>query len=351
VNNVEAFYFDNMKIIGKECWSPWRPPLENKMEIITNSANAYTEYFKGNFNDVYEVEDPADPRDGPSNWELISKESDDKEISISQGSKINDSGAIRLPSIAILKRKYITNGIYRVEFTPLGDNGIISVIFKYSKQKLETGNLLSFYTFDLINAGDDSGSGFVLRRIENGLAKEIKSVMELKDLNNPPIGFRLGYVTHVPNLVQIEINEAMIRISLSINSKPMMKIIQVEDLGIVYGEVGIGTFNVKTMFTALSLRPLNPNLTGGQTEDFIKNGTSELMLLPYKLSTDDDNNNNDNNKGGTGNNGNGRMSGNGSGNNNNAVWKNCVKLQGSEERKLFCQNKFKNDYQRSQCQV
>ena len=258
------------------------------MKLITNTANSYTESFKGNFLTLYEAIDQSESKDGPSMWEMITKDTDTQEISIKQDSLIYDLSSMRIPSMVILKGKYIHNGIVRVEFIPTTENGVISIIFKYNTYKTEYGTSTSFYSFDLVNQGDDSEDNqFVLRRIDNGLSKELKSINNVKDIENPPTGFTCGYKSNIPHYVQIEIKGYLIRISVSINSRPFLMLFEVTDDTLKMGQIGLGTYHAKASFTLIELKPSVFTVNSAISEDFIKNGVEEILMNPHISSTDE----------------------------------------------------------------
>ena len=318
------------------------------MKLITNSANSYTEIFKGNFLSLYDVLDQSDSKDGPAMWEMISKETDTQEIAIKQDSLVYDSSAMRIPSMIILKGKYIRNGILRVEFIPTTENGVISIIFKFNTFKTST----SFYSFDLVNQGDESEDNqFVLRRIDNGLSKELKSINNVKDIENAPIGFTCGYRSNVPHYVQIETKGYSTKISISINSRPFLMLFEVTDDSLKMGKIGFGTYHAKASFTVIELKPPVFTINAAITDDYIKDGIDEILLNPYVMSTDDGSGgdgNENNGEGGINNNSNKKSS---YVNKNDPIWKNCVILTTSNTRNDYCKNRFSNEYQIQKCKV
>lgn len=325
------------------CWSPWKP--SNDLSIISNTANVYTETFKGNFEENYEIVDPNEAKDGPSMWSMITKPTDFQDLSIIQDSSIFDSSSLRISSLVLLNKKFLRNGILRVEFIPQNDNGVISIIFKYFRVKTETSTIESYYSFDLVNAGDTSKNQFILRRIENGFSKELKSINSNKDIDGQP-RMILGYSPSIPHLVQIHVDYSKITISISINSRPFVKILTVEDDSLKLGQVGFGTYHTKSVFNSFELRPPNFNFSSEKVEDFIKNGTDDLALNQFVMSSDKGNDNKgDNNLNQTSNINNTRN------NKNDPIWKNCVINNTTKKRQQYCKNRFSNEYKMKKCQV
>lgn len=284
-------------------------------------------------------------------WEMITKQTEIQDLGINQNSLIYDTSSIRIPSIALLKDRIIRNGIIRIEFIPLNENGVISIIFKHNTLTNENGYSTSFYCFDLVNQGDGSNENqFVLRRIENGLSKELKSITSIKDLENVPQGFSLGYRTNVPHLVQIELIDIKIKISISVNSRPFLFLLEAIDETFKMGQIGFGTYHVKSSFITIELRPPTFIVTGAMAEDYIKNSSEEILMSPYIMSSDES----------TGDEGDGSLGG-GNGdsrnnrsrfeNHNDPPWKACVRKTTSDARLTYCNDRFANDYQKKKCKV
>lgn len=348
---MEKFFFDALKVKGLQCWTAWQPKKEG-IRLITNTANAYIENFKGNFELNYEKIDQPDSKDGPSLWKMISKQTETEDVSIKQNTLIYDPSSMRLPSMVILKERYIRNGILRVEFIPSTDNGIISIIFKYKSRNTDTGRITSFYTLDIINNGDGSKENqFLLRRIHNGLSKELKSLSNVSEVKNAPTGFSLGYRTSVPHLIQIEISNFTFKVSLSINSNPFIHLFEAADDTIDYGRIGFGTYHVKAQFTLIEIQPIPLHITESTSNYYLANTKDDDILLnPYSTGDGEDQNgggngdayNNDSNL-----NGNKKQYQN----NNDKPWKNCVIRKSTEERNQYCLDTFKNNYQIGKCKV
>lgn len=348
INDTSHFFIDALRIKSINCWTPWQPKVD--VTLITNSANSFTETFKGSFDLNYELIDQPDSKDGPSNWRMVTKQTETEDLSIVQDATIYDPSSLRIPAMAVLKDRYLQDGILRVEFVPLTDNGVISVIFKYNSQKTDYGTTTSFYVFDFTNNGDGSEENqCILRRVDNGLSKELKSITGARDIENPPTGFVCGYRQNVPHLLQLEVSGMVIKASLSINSRPFIKLFEVTDDTIKIGRVGFGTYHAKAQFITIETRPPKFIVSGAMAEDYIKNGKDEILLNPYSLSTDDDNadgNGGDGNGGGSGN-----VNRNNFKNRNDALWRSCVRLTTTLSRNQYCDERFKNEYQKEKCKV
>ena len=342
-NKLDSFYFDKFEIKAMPCWSAWKP--KDDLSIITNTANVYTETFRGNFDDNYEIVDPNEVRDGPSMWSMITKSTDFQDLSIIQESSIYDTSSLRLGSLILLKNKLIHNGILRAEFVPKIDSGVISIIFKYVRVKTETSSSESYYSFDLVNAGDITKNQFILRRIENGLSKELVAINDYRDIEGQP-KITLGYRTHIPHLVQIHVENSRITISISINSRKFETIMTTNDDSIKLGQVGFGTFHSKCDLISFELRPPNFVFGAEKVEDFVKNGNDELALNPYVLSSDIGKEGDGGNDSSGNNNSKSRHS-----NSSDPVWKGCVLNNTTEKRQLYCKERFKNEFKRTKCQV
>lgn len=315
--------------------------------MITNTANVYSEQFKGQFNDNYEIVDPSEVKDGPSAWTMIVKPKDGEDLSIYQDSMIYDTSSMRLHSLVLLRNKFIHSGIIRVEFNAINDNGIVSVIFKYQRMQTETGPIESYYAFECVNAGDPKKNQFVLRRIENGLSKELKSISNSMDIEGQNKNVPLGYRAHVPQMIQIAVDGQRIVISISVNSRPFATLMTVEDDSLKLGMVGFGTFHCKAAFTTIELRPPIYNFAFEKVEDFVKNGATDLALNPYIMSSEVG-------KEDESGNGNGNASGSISitrRNGNDPVWKACVINNTTEKRDQYCKDRFSNEYKKKQCQA
>jgi uncharacterized membrane protein YgcG len=240
----------------------------------------------------------------------------------------------------------------RVEFIPTTDNGVVSIIFKYSSVKTDFGTSTSFYSFDFINNGDGSDENqCVLRRVDNGLSKEIKSITGARDIDNPPQGWVCGYRSNVPHMLQLEISGMVIKASLSVNSRPFLKLFEATDDTLKIGRMGLGTYHAKAEFTTIELRPPPYIVTGAVADDYIKNSNDEILFNGYTMSTDKGNedNNGDGNSGGNG--GSGSANSSSFSNGNSALWRTCVRLTTSDSRTNYCNDRFKNEYQKQKCKV
>lgn len=344
---MDAFYFDKFEVKSKLCWSAWGPKTD--ISIISNTANVYIENFKGNFNDNYEIIDPSDSKESPSAWSMITKPTDQQDLSIIQDSLIFDSSSLRFNSIVLLKDKYLKNGILRAEFIPSTDNGVISIIFKYLKLKTGLYNIESYYSFELINAGDLSNNQFVLRKFENGMGKELKSISNIKDIIGHPNRFNLGYKVGIPHLVQILVNHSTIKVSISVNSGPFITIMEAEDDGINLGQVGFGTFHAKVAVTMFEIKPPNFIFSSDKLEDFIKNGVDDLALNPYVNSSEEGQEGNEEEV--ENNNIESKITNTKFNNKNDPLWKTCVINNTTDKRHLYCNQRFSNEYKKKKCEV
>ena len=281
---------------------------------------------------------------------IINPKNTDEEKSIEQKSEIYDSTSSNRPSMIILKNKYFGDGIYKVEFVPYSNFGVISIIFKYSKPNdIHAFQADSFYSFDLLN--DSSGNQFILRREDNGISKEIKVIADLKNIPDCPSYFKLGYQINKPQYVQIMVSNGLITISISIDSKPYVVIMSVQDDTFKLGLVGIGTYQVKLSVINLELKPLKYIISSEKINNFILNDNDEILLNDnteknkdyeivsdgkYEKSKEEELRspviNNNTSK-------------------ENDLWKQCVRKNTNTQREQYCRQHFKSSSQIKNCIV
>merc|ERR1711957_723360 len=151
INGVNGFFFDDLKVEPLVCWTPW----ETRADVIplNPNSNIFTEDFLGNLEERYEIIDVSESvqKEGPSNWSMVSE---DPALGpyIKQSTLISDNSPKKESSFLLLKQKNFCNGSLNLEFKPETDNGIITAIFKYSKETSPTGSpVIKYYAFDLVN--------------------------------------------------------------------------------------------------------------------------------------------------------------------------------------------------------
>ena len=197
----------------------------------------------------------------------------------------------------------------------------------------------------MVNQGDASTDNqFILRRIDNGLSKELKTISNIKEIENPPTGFVIGYRTNTPYSVQIEIIDIKIKVSISVNSRPFLFLFEATDESFKIGQIGFGTYHCKASFISIELRPPTFIASGAIAEDFLKNSSDEILMNPYQMTSDES-------KGEESSGGSGNLNGNSFKNQNEAPWKACVKKTTSSSRVIYCDERFKNEYQKQKCKV
>lgn len=271
INGMDGFYFDDLQVTPSSCWSPWIP--KKHIQIKSPNSNVYSENFKGDFNEKYDFIDIIDGRDGPGKYILNAVDKLDMAIGLIQQVPVYDSSSTKFSSIALVKRKYLHNGTFKISFVPDSPNGIISAIFKYHKQKNATGQTVkSYYSLDMINS--DSESQFLLRKIIAGNSIEVMSVTEAI----PGLKY-IGYVVDAKHELTIECTDLKITVRLMIGTSDAVTIMEVRDGSIQSGLVGVGTFKTTVTFGSIELYPPQLELTEGD-KNLIMNTDTDTIPMP-----------------------------------------------------------------------
>ena len=69
--DLEGLYIDELKVKSNHCWTPWLPRKD--IQIITNTANAFEENFKGSLAEKYTVVDIESKDNETSAFEFVRK--------------------------------------------------------------------------------------------------------------------------------------------------------------------------------------------------------------------------------------------------------------------------------------
>jgi len=246
VNNLQGFYFDNMKVDPLPCWVPFIPI--DGLEIIKPNSSILQEDFRGALEDWMTIIDPEIDNKGPSKWMFNTNEKPGMEVGILQNSEIYDTSSQRKPDMAVYKDKIITNGILKVRLIGKDADGTVSVILKHKKVIKDGVPQEKFYSFDLIHS--DTNPKFVLRKFMDGSVSELASVS--KKIDGLPT---LGYIVDKKILVEAQFIVDSISISVSMNNSPMIKVLEAKDDSIDYGVIGFGTYKTKAAFIMVELFP------------------------------------------------------------------------------------------------
>jgi len=270
VNGLKGLYFDALKVDPLPCWVPWIP--QDGIEIIKPNSSILQEDFRGSIDDRMIIIDPENENKGPSSWVVNSIEKPGMEVGVLQLSQIYDASSQRRPDMAIYKDKVITNGILKVRFIGKNADGTISIIFKHRITIKNGSPNEKFYTFDMTHS--ETNPKFALRKWIDGSFTEISSVS--KKIDGLPA---LGYLVDRKIFVELQCIVDQISISVSINNSPSIKVIDVRDDAIDYGNVGFGTSKTKAAFTMVELFP--PRLKFSDADiNFIMNSNLEYIPMP-----------------------------------------------------------------------
>jgi hypothetical protein len=269
INNMEGFFFDNLIVYPVRCWTAWVPRKD--LDIVINLANVYLENFKEPLEEKYMIIDPTETNES-SQWEQFPLYIFGRQSGIEQKSLIYDKSLYKKPSMILVKNKYLTNGIFKVTFIPYTKGGVISIVFKYLLEKTKIGATQeSFYTFDLVN--DYRNPQFLLRKINNGLVSEIKS------LNKKNSGLNLlGYNVNIKHTVHIETIGQTIKIKISVGGSNMIEIFNVKENSIKTGLVGFGTFKAKCLFTEVNLIPPKLRISEADKLSVLSNESEDIFF-------------------------------------------------------------------------
>lgn len=258
VNGVKGFYIDEFNIIPNKCWSAWQP--RSSVIIKNTNTNIFVEDFKGTLTEKYTIVDVIDSnsRDGPAIWKMTYEDSNLGSY-ISQTSLVFDISPQKRPSFIINKNKNFCTGIFKSHFEPLQEHGMVSIVFKYTKEIDKSGNgKEEFYTFDMIN---DNEPTFKFRRWSNGDIKVLYSIgcAQVKGLTK-------AYKYKNKNMVEIEYVNDRVTIRMSQDGIVFYDVVNMVENTFRCGTVGFGTFKTAVNFSASYMENIKMKLTTGDID-------------------------------------------------------------------------------------
>jgi len=331
VNNMEGFYFDEVKVTSANCWTPWEPT--KGLDIRVPLSAVYTEDFSGTIESKFTVNEPDDVQDGPSKWTINQYASIGDPLGLYQRSSCYDKSSHRRPIMMLKNEKYLANGVISVTFTPYTSDGTVSIIFKYLTSKSAAGDVNeSFYLFEAVN--QMKGGQFVLRKFVNGIVKEITSTSDqVKGLPT------VGYLRGVPNSVQIEVLGQSIKVRYSMNNSQLVEVLSAQDSSIPYGLVGVGTYKVKSSFSTFEIFPPKLQISEAEKTKILSSDSEEIFFptipgVDMNMANYGGNGNIPNKGGDTRKNNTGEMNGSGLG------IKECMINNTVRDRKSWCSRTF-----------
>jgi hypothetical protein len=265
-NAVEGLYFDNMKAISNSCWNAWEP--KKNLTILTPYSNIYSEDLNGSLLDKYDIYDPEEYEDGPSQWFLRTY---GKDQGILQNTKIYDKSPVKRPSFILLKSKIIKYGTLRVVFTPDMAGGAISILFKYNKSNQGE----SYYSLSFVNSAErPSESQITLISHSNGVNSTLKSIESMGGF--PDLR---GYKPGAKHDIIISIINSEIRVLLSLDNKKYEEVFNVtEENKLTSGQVGFGTYKTPALFTILELTPPQLSLTPDEVNKILEKESPDIYF-------------------------------------------------------------------------
>lgn len=412
INGVKGFYFDEFSIRPLSCWSPWYP--KENLDIRNQNANIYDEEFDGKFEEKYDIhnapetssflqlsetsgnestleteagttgDDDSPIKDGPAMWSIQDGGTFEPNY-IFQETKVYDSSPLKRPNFITLKDKHYQHGTYIVKFFPYEEDGIISIIFKYNKEKEQE----KYYTFELNNERKERS--FDLKFI-NG--KQIKNLAS-KDASQINDFKKNAYIPNKVNFVHIDIINEKISISVSHDFRDLQPIFNINDQSLFGGYVGFGTYKTPSRFTTVRMYPPDLKMTPQDVDKVLTTSPARLFttiafpsskkindvyialpkkFLPYGATAyediksqitafasslgyhfrknaqpDADANGGNGDKDG---NGNGGPGGNGKGGEGDlAGWKKCIMARAEKDRSTWCENTFASEFLKKKCEV
>lgn len=270
VNGMKGFYFDGMKVDPLPCWVPWVP--QDGIEIIKPNSSILQEDFRGSIEERMIIINPENENKGPSRWVINNVEKPGVEVGVLQFSQIYDSSSQRKPDMAVYKDKVITNGVLKVTFIGKDSDGTVSIILKHRITIKKGTPTEKFYSFDMTHS--ENNPKFALRKYIEGTFTEIHSVS--KKIDGLPT---LGYLPDRKVFVEIQLIVDQISISVSINNSPSVKVMDVKDDSIDYGNVGLGTYKTKAAFTMVELFPPRLKFTDADI-NYIMQSNLDYIPMP-----------------------------------------------------------------------
>ena len=284
-NNLDGVFFDNFNMNTHQCWVPWK--ARENITVITPSTNYYYENFTGIIANKYIVSDSEESENSPSNYQLIVPKRGVSIYSLDQKAMIYDKSVNRIPSMAIKKNVFFSNGEYKVGFEAKDDFGIISIIFKYSSVPNNEGDITtSYYTFDLHNKGDPDSNIYVLRKYQNK-QYEVLGVVEKNPSTAPPT-FKRGYAKGVKVVVKVSFNKEEIKIEVSYNRLNLVQVLHYNDKKYLKnGLVGVGTWKARASFFRISTGPFKTDLTPQMIDNFIRSSSNKPLASATPVSKGD----------------------------------------------------------------
>jgi hypothetical protein len=272
----------NVKPIA--CWTPWIPKA-NGPQIVTALSNQHIEEFDGAVDSKYDIEDPSDSQDGPSQWEF--KRSINRS-ELRQISLIYDNSATRYPSLAVLKDKIMRNGIFKVSFIPNKTNGEISILFRYFKTFSETGSLIKseYYRLTFTHSTKDGESQIILSKYYSGINRQLISIT--KPISE--LGEFIGYKVDTKHDVIIESIGPKTTVKLTIENKQPVTIITFIDEKpfLEFGKVAVGTYKTSAIFTKINLHPPKLDLSDKERNEIFSKESNDI-IFPSDIFSFNDN--------------------------------------------------------------
>jgi len=271
----EGFCFDKLKINGRIVWTPWT--AKRNVRIIQTTSGYFHEDFKNSVEESY-ISMDGERVDQASNWMTRGENGYGDETGLFQKSEICDTTEQRIPSFVLKKEKILNNGILTTSFVPPPTcaEGIVSVVIKYNKKVAKSGQKnIEYYSFELINSS--SGNLFRLRKFKNGTMRDVKVISNPKEI--PGLKFPLGFTAQLEHKVIIKTSGTNLSISLSVNNSTFVKIMEVPNIEIKMGLIGVGTCKCKARFTEIRLRPPIITLTE-EDRKMIASGLNNGIVVP-----------------------------------------------------------------------
>jgi len=375
VNGVSGFYVDNFEIEPKTCWSPWLP--KDNVDVKNPNSSIYNEEFNGSLEDFYTVHNinEAEVKDGPAFWSLKDGGTFEPNY-ILQENTAYDGSVQKRPNFITLNNKNFQHGHYIVKFTPMENNGIISIIFKYNKES----NLEKYYIFELNN--ERSEPSFDLKYVND---KEIK-LLTSKNASQIAEFKKKAYIPNKLNFVKVDCINNKITVSVSHDYRDLIQVFTAYNDAIEGGIVGIGTYKSSAKFTKINLSPPSMEMTpsdvnkvlttsparlfstipfpspkkiddlsitqpsgrihGSSAIDNIKNEITRFASsLGYNFKADKqaDPKKEEQEKA--------KATDNVKNDNDLAEWKKCVAARSVKDRNTWCSNTFPSEFIRSRCEV
>lgn len=236
-----TFKFDNIEVKALPCSTQWRPSKTSPV-IFTNKASAYVEKFSSSLiSQKMDIIEPDESTNGPSVWKVISSARGNRYVGLKQDSNVSYNGDER--TYAIYKSLWLTNGIFKVNFMPENQDGILTFLFKYNPETK------TYYSFEMDNIKKKiflmkyiDGKGDVLSEAEGN--------------------YNLNYIQNL----MITVEDGKIEVGLAEKGSGYTIYLKAQDRSIETGTIGFGVSGTKCIFTHIELMPnLENNLVDSET--------------------------------------------------------------------------------------